>query len=94
MFTIVPSNITADEGDSVTMQCRASAADKPRITWMLKDSTGLVTNIVPSASLQLDPSGDVTYTSVKSDNRGKHICKACNAAGCKSVDAFLNVLCK
>lgn len=94
MFTIVPSNITADEGNRATLSCRASATDKPQITWMLKDSSGLVTNIVPTASIQVDPSGDLMYTSVKSDNRGEHICKACNAAGCKSVDAFLNVLCK
>lgn len=76
------------------MPCRASAADKPQIAWMLKASSGLVTNIVSTANIQLDPSGDLTYASVKSDNRGKHICEACNTAGCKSVDAFLNVLCK
>jgi len=94
VFTVVPSNITADEGDSVTLSCRASATDKPQITWMLKDSSGVVTNIVLTASIQVDPTGDLTYTSVKSDNRGQHICKACNVAGCKRVDAFLDVSCK
>lgn len=94
VFTVTPSNNTADEGDSATLSCRASGADKPQITWMVKDSRGMVINIVPSANIQVDASGDLTYASVKSENRGVHICKACNAAGCKSVDAFLNVLCK
>ena len=94
VFTVVPSNITADEGDNATLSCRASASDKPQITWMLKDSSGMIINIVPTASIQVDPSGDLMYTNVKSDNRGEHICKACNVAGCKSVGAFLDVLCK
>jgi len=94
VFTVVPSNITADEGDSVTLSCRASSTDKPQITWMLKDSSGVVTNIVPTPSIQVDPTGDLMYTSVKSDNRGQHICKACNVAGCKRVDAFLDVFCE
>lgn len=90
----MPSNITADEGDSVTLPCRANAPDKPQITWMLKGSSGLVTDIVPTGNVQVDQSGDLMYTSVKSDNIGEHICKACNAAGCESVEVFLNVLCE
>ena len=94
VFTIVPSNITVDKGSSATLSCRARGPDEPNIKWMLEDSSGGVTDIVPSADVQVDPSGDLKYVSVKSKNRGLHICKACNTAGCKSAKAFLDVLCK
>lgn len=94
MFTVVPSNISVEEGGSATLSCRARGADQPHIKWMVEDSSGVVTDIVPSAVIKVDPSGDLTYVSVKSENRGLHICKACNTAGCKSVKAFLDVLCK
>lgn len=94
VFTAVPSNITVDEGGSANLSCRARGPDQPHIKWMIEDSSGLVTDIVPSAAIQVDPNGDLTYVSVKSKNRGLHICKACNTAGCKSIKAFLDVLCK
>ena len=94
VFTVVPSNTTVDAGNSATLSCRAHGPDKPHITWMIEDSSGMETNIVPSADIQVQPSGDLTYTSVESKNRGLHICKACNTAGCKRVKAFLDVLCE
>ena len=42
----------------------------------------------------VDPSGDLKYATVKPKDRGLHICRACNTAGCRSAMAFLDVLCE
>ena len=61
---------------------------------MLEDGSGTLTNIVTSVGVQVDPQGDLKYTRVTSKDRGVHICKACNTAGCRTAKAFLDVLCK
>ena len=76
------------------MSCRARGPDEPVVTWMLEKTGGTITNIVPSATVQIHSNGDLTYSSVTLQNGGLHICKACNTAGCASAKAYLGVLCK
>lgn len=76
------------------MSCRARGPDEPVVTWMLEKTGGTITNIVPSATVQIHSNGDLTYSSVTFQNGGLHICKACNTAGCVSAKAYLDVLCK
>ena len=61
---------------------------------MVEDSSGTPTNIVLSADIQVDLSGELKYAKVMFKDRGMHICKACNTAGCRATKAFLDVLCK
>lgn len=92
VFTIVPNNVTVDERSSATLLCRARGSDEPVVTWMRENSGGTVTNVVPSATVQIHSNGDLTYSSVTNQNGGLHVCKACNTAGCASAEAYLIVL--
>ena len=94
VFTSFPSNTSVEEGGSATLPCRARGPDKPIITWTLEDGSGTSTNIVTGVDVQVNPQGDLKYTKVMSKDRGMHICRACNTAGCKTAKAFLDVLCK
>lgn len=91
-FTTVPINATVEVGHSITLPCRARGPDKPHITWMIVDSSGMRINIVTGVDTQVDPNGDLKYLNAKSKDRGMHICKACNTAGCKTAKAFLDIL--
>lgn len=94
VFTSSPSNTSVEEGGSVTLPCRARGPDVPVITWMKQVNSGNTADIVLGVDVQMDPSGDLKYTKVLSKNSGMHICKACNTAGCRTVKALLDVLCK
>jgi len=92
VFTSPPSNASVEEGSSVTLSCRAHGPDQPIITWLLDDGSGIAVSIVTGGDVQVDPAGDLKYAKVASKDRGLHICKACNTAGCKTTSAFLDVL--
>ena len=94
VFTSTPRNASVEEGGSATLLCRAHGPDKPLITWMIEDASGTLINIVTGVDVQVDVSGDLKYSKVKSKDRGLHICRACNTAGCKTAKAFVDVSCK
>ncbi|KAK2566723.1 Hemicentin-1 [Acropora cervicornis] len=85
VFTSPPSNASVEEGSSVTLSCRAHGPDQPIITWLLDDGSGIAVSIVTGGDVQVDPAGDLKYAKVASKDRGLHICKACNTAGCKTT---------
>lgn len=92
VFTSTPINTSVEEGSSLTLSCRAHGPDKPVITWLIDDGSGIAVVIVMGIEVLVDSSGDLKYTKVTSKNRGLHICKACNTAGCRTAKAFLDVL--
>ena len=77
----------------VTWPCRAQGPDKPKVTWYLQAENGGQLKNVTSRAIVTDD-GDLQFSQVTRLDRGVYVCSACNAAGCRAVQANLDVHCE
>ncbi|VVD00378.1 unnamed protein product [Leptidea sinapis] len=87
-FTEIPSNLTAWEGDVVSIPCEAKGLPTPTTFWILEgiEDSLLFPQCTKSNSSLLYLDG------VKVEHGGRVICVAVNAAGSMMQEAYLNVL--
>lgn len=87
-FTQIPSNLTAWEGDVVSIPCEAKGLPTPTTFWILEgnEDTLLFPECTRSNSSLLYLDG------AKVEHGGRVICVAVNAAGSIMQEAYLNVL--
>ncbi|CAG4945155.1 unnamed protein product [Colias eurytheme] len=87
-FTQIPSNLTAWEGDVVSIPCEAKGLPTPTTFWILEgvEDSLLFPECTKSNSSLLYLDG------VKVEHGGRVICVAVNAAGSVMQEAYLNVL--
>ncbi|XP_032515892.2 protein sax-3-like isoform X1 [Danaus plexippus] len=87
-FTQIPSNLTAWEGDVVSIPCEAKGLPTPTTFWILEgnEDSLLFPECTKSNSSLLYLDG------AKVEHSGRVICVALNAAGSVMQEAYLNVL--
>ncbi|CAH0723670.1 unnamed protein product, partial [Brenthis ino] len=87
-FTQIPSNLTAWEGDVVSIPCEAKGLPTPTTFWILESTEDslLFPECTKSNSSLLYLDG------AKVEHGGRVICVAVNAAGSVMQEAYLNVL--
>ncbi|XP_041968234.1 roundabout homolog 2-like isoform X2 [Aricia agestis] len=89
-FTQIPSNLTAWEGDVVSIPCEAKGLPTPTTFWILEGSEDSL--LFPECTKS--NSSLLYLDSVRLEHSGRVICVAVNAAGSMMQDAHLNVLMK
>lgn len=89
-FTQIPSNLTAWEGDVVSIQCEAKGLPTPTTFWILEGNHDslLFPECTKSNSSLLYLDG------ARAEHNGRVICTAVNAAGSTMHEAYLTVLSK
>lgn len=87
-FTQIPSNLTAWEGDVVSIPCEAKGLPTPTTFWILEgvQDSLLFPECTKSNSSLLYLDG------ARSEHSGRVICTAVNAAGSIMQEAYLKVL--
>lgn len=87
-FTQIPSNLTAWEGDVVSIPCEAKGLPTPTTFWILEGNQDslLFPECMKSNSSLLYLDG------AKTEHSGRVICTAVNAAGSIMQEAYLTVL--
>ena len=89
MPTVVPSTVTVDSGQSVTLLCSARGNPAPTFSWF-KGETQLLDSD-PRLSIT---GGTLTISGIAVDDRGYYTCRATFAAGTTEARAYISVRCK
>ncbi|CAG5046506.1 unnamed protein product [Parnassius apollo] len=87
-FTQIPSNLTAWEGDVVSIPCEAKGLPTPTTFWILEGNEDVL--LFPECTKS--NSSLLYLDGAKSEHGGRVICVAVNAAGSVMQEAYLNVL--
>lgn len=87
-FTQIPSNLTAWEGDVVSIPCEAKGLPTPTTFWILEGSEDVL--LFPECTKS--NSSLLYLDGVKAEHGGRVICVAVNAAGSVMQEAHLSVL--
>jgi hypothetical protein len=87
--TVVPSTVTVDSGQSVTLLCSASGNPAPTFSWF-KGETQLL-NSDPRLSIT---GGTLTISGIVVDDRGYYTCRATFSAGTTEARAYVSVRCE
>ena len=87
--TIVPSTVTVDSGQSVTLLCSARGNPGPTFSWFKGDIQLLDTD--PRLSIS---GGTLTIRNIVVDDRGFYTCRANFAAGTTESQAYVSVRCE
>ena len=89
MPTIVPSTVTVDSGQSVTLLCSARGIPAPMFSWFKGDVQLLDSD--PRLSIT---GGTLRIRDVVVDDRGYYTCRANFPAGTTEAQAYVSVRCK
>lgn len=87
-FTQIPSNLTAWEGDVVSIPCEAKGLPTPTTFWILESTEDSL--LFPECTRS--NSSLLYLDGAKVEHGGRVICVAVNAAGSVMQEAYLNVL--
>ncbi|CAH2266104.1 jg11108 [Pararge aegeria aegeria] len=87
-FTQIPSNLTAWEGDVVSIPCEAKGLPTPTTFWILEGTEDSL--LFPECTRS--NSSLLYLDDAKVEHGGRVICVAVNAAGSVMQEAYLNVL--
>ena len=89
MPTIVPSTVTVDSGQSVTLLCSARGIPAPMFSWFKGDVQLLDSD--PRLSIT---GGTLRIRDVVVDDRGYYTCRANFPAGTTEAQAYVSVRCE
>ena len=93
VITTHPQNVTATEGENVTLSCNASGDPTPTILWT-KNGSAVSTSGDPRVSFGVD-NKTLAITNVSRSDSGQYRCKADNNNGTSTSDAAtLEIQCK
>ena len=87
--TIVPSTVTVDSGQSVTLLCSARENPAPTFSWFRGETELLDSD--PRLSIT---GGTLTISGIVVDDRGYYTCRANFTAGTTEAQAYISVRCE
>ncbi|MBN3312119.1 HMCN1 protein, partial [Atractosteus spatula] len=90
-FTQEPSDITADIGSNITLQCHAQGYPEPQISWKRVDNTLLFSRRFASSTISQKRGGSLTINNLWVDDETTYICEAQNQFGKIQAQATVTV---
>ncbi|KAJ8037722.1 Hemicentin-1 [Holothuria leucospilota] len=102
-FSSTAENITANQSQSVSLPCRATAREAPTIRWYLSDSDGTKGDQIglgrndPGSQgflASVGTDGDLDMSLVSLNDEGWYLCEAENSVGSQEKLFYLSVNCK
>uniref|UniRef100_A0A6Q2Y6H4 non-specific serine/threonine protein kinase n=1 Tax=Esox lucius TaxID=8010 RepID=A0A6Q2Y6H4_ESOLU len=91
-FLVPLSEVTCDNGESVTLRCKVCGRPKATITWKGPDQTSLTTNGHHSIAYSETGEATLRIVGVSSEDDGIYTCVATNNLGSVTSSASLRVL--
>ncbi|XP_077990228.1 hemicentin-1-like isoform X2 [Glandiceps talaboti] len=100
VFTVQPSNVTANLSYPISLPCQAMAREPPTITWYISDfdgskiypvGDGNTPSDFPGANSYISTSGHLYIWNVRLIDQTWYVCEAANSVGVITTNLYLSI---